>query len=80
MQDANPALARQVAKRTVHQNLAWHCNRCQCDLVVGQVAIEYMTNRFTTDLPYCPSCKPVLITERVAAGKMAEVEQILEDK
>ena len=62
------------------EDLKWRCERCQCDLVVGPVAAIYMNNRFTTDLPYCPTCKTVLIVERVAMGKMAEVEQILEDK
>lgn len=62
------------------EDLRWRCDRCQCDLVVGQVSVAYMNNRFTTDLPYCPTCKTVLITGAVATGKMAEVEQILEDK
>ncbi|GAB6906429.1 DNA-binding protein [Desulfosarcina cetonica] len=62
------------------EDLKWRCDRCQCDLVVGPVTVEYMTNHFTTDLPYCPRCKTVLISEVVATGKMAEVEQILEDK
>lgn len=62
------------------EDLRWRCDHCQCDLVVGQVSVAYMNNRFTTDLPYCPTCKTVLITEAVATGKMAEVEQILEDK
>jgi NAD-dependent SIR2 family protein deacetylase len=61
-------------------DLNWRCDRCRCDLVVGQVAVTYMNNRFTADLPYCPACKTVLITETVALGKMAEVERILEDK
>ena len=61
-------------------DLKWRCHRCDCDLVVGQMAATYMNNRFTADLPHCPSCKVVLITEAVAVGKMAEVEQILEDK
>ena len=62
------------------EDMKWCCQTCGCELVVGPVAVGYMTNRFTTDLPYCPTCKTVLITERVATGKMAEVEQILEDK
>jgi len=62
------------------EDLPWRCDRCRCDLVLGQVAVAYMGNRFTADLPYCPQCKTVLITEKVATGKMAEVEQILEDK
>jgi hypothetical protein len=62
------------------EDLNWRCEHCDRDLVVGPVAATYMNNRFTTDLPYCPTCKTVLIVERVAMGKMAEVEQILEDK
>ncbi len=62
------------------EDLKWRCDRCQCDLVVGQVAVIYMNNRFTVELPHCPSCKVVLISEAVATGKMAEVERILEDK
>ena len=61
-------------------DLKWRCDRCQCDLVVGPVAATYMNNRFSTELAFCPRCKTVLITEAVAMGKMAEVEQILEDK
>lgn len=62
------------------EDLAWRCDRCQCDMVVGPVAVAYMNNRFTTDLAYCPTCQTVMITEALATGKMAEVEQILEDK
>ena len=33
------------------EDLQWRCGTCDCDLVVGQVAVTYMNNRFTTDLP-----------------------------
>lgn len=62
------------------EDLEWQCARCQRKLVVGPVNIAYMGNRFTADLPYCPACGKVLISETVALGKMAEVEQLLEDK
>jgi hypothetical protein len=61
-------------------DLAWRCAACDHALVVGPVQVAYMGNRFTTDLPYCPECRRVLITEAVALGKMAEVERMLEDK
>jgi hypothetical protein len=35
---------------------------------------------FPVDLPKCPKCGQVLITEDLALGKMAEVEKLLEDK
>lgn len=62
------------------EDLEWTCHNCRCALVVGQVTVSYMGNRFTTQMPHCPKCGLVLVSEAVALGKMAEVEQILEDK
>ena len=62
------------------EDLEWKCGRCNHDLVLGQVSVEYMGNRFTTELAKCPNCGLVLVSEELALGKMAEVEQMLEDK
>ena len=62
------------------EDLEWTCHKCGEHLVGGQVTVNYLGNQFTVDLPKCPKCGLVLITEEVAMGKMAEVEQILEDK
>lgn len=62
------------------EDLEWTCFQCDRPLEVGPVTAEYMGNHFTTELPRCPACGFVLVTEDVAMGKMAEVEQILEDK
>ena len=62
------------------EDLEWTCVKCGCPLEPGPVVVEYMGSRLTTDLPRCPECGLVLISETVALGKMAEVEQILEDK
>jgi hypothetical protein len=61
-------------------DLAWMCRKCNRPLQVGAVTVEYMGNQFTTELPTCPGCGFVLISEALALGKMAEVEQILEDE
>jgi hypothetical protein len=61
-------------------DLDWTCRGCGRALEARTVTVEYMGNRFTTDLPTCPRCGFVMISEEVALGKMAEVEQILEDK
>jgi hypothetical protein len=58
----------------------WQCFRCHRELVVGTVTVTYLGNRFTADLPHCLGCGMVLVSEELALGKMAEVEQILEDK
>jgi hypothetical protein len=61
-------------------DLKWVCHLCHKHLVAGPVNVTYMGNRFTTELPQCPGCGWVLVTEAVALGKMAEAEAILEDK
>jgi hypothetical protein len=62
------------------EDLQWTCAKCNQPLVVGPVTVEYLGNQFTAELPKCPACGMVLISEDLAMGKMAEVEQILEDK
>jgi NAD-dependent SIR2 family protein deacetylase len=62
------------------EDLIWQCHHCHQRLVVGPITVEYLGNRFTTNLPHCPNCGMVLVSEDLALGKMAEVEQILEDK
>ena len=68
------------SKNVRPEDMQWRCAKCDCDLVVGLVNVAYLGNRFTADLPYCPECGRVLVAEHVALGKMAEVEQLLEDK
>ena len=62
------------------QDLEWRCGKCGLNLEPAPVTLEYLGNEFTTELPRCPSCGLVMISEELALGKMAEVEQILEDK
>lgn len=62
------------------EDLQWRCDKCNRELIAGPVNVAYMGNRFTADLPHCPDCGRVLISEQVALGKMAEVEKLLEDK
>jgi NAD-dependent SIR2 family protein deacetylase len=62
------------------EDLQWRCEKCDRELIVGKINVEYMGNRFTADLPHCPDCGKVLVAEHLALGKMAEVEKLLEDK
>jgi uncharacterized Zn finger protein len=68
------------SEHVTSEDLQWKCAQCGCPLETGPVTVEYMGNRFTTELAKCPECGLVLVSEKVALGKMAEVEQILEDK
>jgi hypothetical protein len=58
----------------------WLCARCNRKPENAKVQVEYLGSVFTVDLPRCPVCGLVMISEEMASGKMAEAEQILEDK
>ena len=62
------------------EDLEWMCAACNKPLEKRTVTVSYMDNQFTVELPACSQCGFVMISEAVALGKMAEVEQILEDK
>ncbi|MFH0725309.1 MAG: DNA-binding protein [Pseudomonadota bacterium] len=62
------------------EDMEWRCFKCNQPLAVGPALVDYLGNELTTDLPMCPTCSMVLISEQLAVGKVAEVEKILEDK
>lgn len=58
----------------------WTCDGCGKEMVSKPVELDYLGSRFHVELPVCPDCNMVLITEQLALGKMQQVEQLLEDK
>nr|WP_319389776.1 CLJU_RS11820 family redox protein [uncultured Cohaesibacter sp.] len=56
------------------------CARCDTPLKQGKVLASYMGQTFPVDLPICPTCGFVYISEELAYGRMLKVEQALEDK
>lgn len=56
------------------------CRRCQVPMEPAETYFEYLDHGFHTRLLRCPKCGEVYIPEDLARGKMAEVEQNLEDK
>lgn len=56
------------------------CAACDRRLEVGRVIASYLGQTFPVDLPRCPSCGFVYVSEELASGKMLKVEQALEDK
>ena len=58
----------------------WVCNRCKVPVETRKVRLQYGRSIFALDLPACPVCGMILISEELATGKMAEAEQVLEDK
>ncbi|NLT39533.1 MAG: hypothetical protein GXX89_03605 [Clostridiales bacterium] len=58
----------------------WLCGRCGGELVKRKTLFEYMGRTFSENILNCPKCSMVLIPSDLALGRMAEVEEILEDK
>jgi tRNA(Ile2) C34 agmatinyltransferase TiaS len=58
----------------------WICAKCGGPLEMTKIRVRYLGSVFTMELPQCRSCGTVMVTEEIATGKMAEAEQVLEDK
>lgn len=58
----------------------WSCAKCGVELVKKSVVFEYMNRSFSHEVPVCPKCGKVYISQALAEGRMAEVELALEDK
>ena len=56
------------------------CCKCRIDLQLQKTSLSYMGHNFTVELPRCPKCGLVYVPPELAAGRMAEVEMLLEDK
>ncbi len=69
-----------TADHIIPEDLAWKCFKCDQPLVVGPALVDYLGNHITTELPQCPTCHMVLVSEKLTMGKVAEVEKLLEDK
>jgi len=61
-------------------NTEWKCMKCGERLVPRKVVFDYMGRSFSEDFPCCPKCGLVLVPPEMAEGRMADVEQMLEDK
>jgi hypothetical protein len=67
-------------KDTTLAETDWLCMRCSLPLEIGKVNVGYLGTMFPVDLLRCSRCGQVYVPEDLAMGKMAEVEQLLEDK
>ena len=58
----------------------WLCSACDLPLELATVKLAYLDETFAVDLPACPACQRVLVSEEQAIAKMALAERMLEDK
>lgn len=56
------------------------CVTCDVALESGRVEATYLGQTFPVELPRCPKCGFVYVSEELALGRMLKVEQALEDK
>ena len=56
------------------------CLKCNRTLVYDIANLNYLGHRISEKFLRCPVCKQIYIPEDVVLGKMAEVEESLEDK
>jgi ribosomal protein S27AE len=67
-------------KEEVPKGGDWTCGKCGEPLVSATVRVRYLGATLSLELLKCPKCGTAMVTEEVATGKMAEAEQVLEDK
>ena len=58
----------------------WICAKCGVELKPRKTIFKYMERNISHEVPVCPKCGKVFISEELAEGRMAEVEAALEDK
>ena len=58
----------------------WKCGICKEELVTKKTVFSYLGHTVSHEALTCPKCGKVFIPEGLAEGKMAEVEEQLEDK
>ena len=58
----------------------WKCAKCGVELKTRKTIFNYMERTVSHDVPVCPKCGKVFIPRSLAEGRMAEVEEQLEDK
>ncbi len=69
-----------MSMRFLPEDMDWICQPCGQLLQPASVGLSYLGSVFAVELPVCPRCGAVLISEELATGRMLEVEKLLEDK
>ena len=59
---------------------AWKCGLCKEPLISRKITFRYVGREVAHEVSCCPKCGKVFITKGLAEGRMAEVEEQLEDK
>jgi hypothetical protein len=56
------------------------CAKCGVALSQAETDINYLGYNFRVELPKCPICGRIFVSEKLAYGRMRELEEMLETK
>lgn len=56
------------------------CCKCNVPLEPAKTTFNYLNHAFSADLPRCPKCGQVYISEELVRTRVKDVETELEDK
>ncbi len=56
------------------------CDKCNVEMKEFDAEFTYLNRSFRHKVPRCPKCGQVYISEKLAAGRITEVEKMLEEK
>jgi len=56
------------------------CDKCKEPLVNLKTRFIYLGHELHSEIPRCPKCGQVYLSEEMVKGKVADVEASLEDK
>ena len=56
------------------------CYKCRKPLAMKRVRFDYLAHNFFAEVPACPICEQIYVSEELAKGKMADLERHLEEK
>lgn len=56
------------------------CCQCNKELELIKTDFTYLGHSFFTEVPRCPQCGQVFISEELVKGRISEVEMQMEDK
>lgn len=62
------------------ENEGLMCFKCNVPLVPTKTHFSYLKHNFSEEMPRCPVCGQVYISESLVLDRMIPVEQMLEDK
>jgi RNase P subunit RPR2 len=56
------------------------CKKCDCGLTPAKKEFSYLGRNFSAEVPVCPNCGAVYVSEDFVNERMKKIESAIEDK